>query len=52
MVRIIFPSIDVFLALKEDPVYRERIAMDHLNFADRELKTKYAAFLIYFVCLS
>ncbi|KFY21346.1 hypothetical protein V493_07481 [Pseudogymnoascus sp. VKM F-4281 (FW-2241)] len=40
IVRIIFPSIDVFLALKEDPVYRERIQMDHLNFADRKMKTK------------
>jgi hypothetical protein len=41
-VRIIFPNLDVFLALKDDPVYKERIAMDHLNFADRKMETWYA----------
>lgn len=41
VVRIIFPSVDVFLALKNDEEYRQRIAMDHLNFADRQKRTKY-----------
>jgi EthD domain len=41
-VRIIFPNLDVFLALKDDPVYKERMAMDHLKFADRKMKTRYA----------
>ncbi|EED15771.1 conserved hypothetical protein [Talaromyces stipitatus ATCC 10500] len=35
IVQIIIPNLDVFFALKEDPVYQERVAMDHLNFADR-----------------
>jgi EthD domain len=42
VVRIIFPDLDVFFALKDDPVYKELIAMDHLNFADRKMKTRYA----------
>ncbi|KAJ0420670.1 hypothetical protein BJY00DRAFT_312835 [Aspergillus carlsbadensis] len=43
IVQIIIPSLDVFVALKEDPVYKERVALDHLNFADRsspERKTR------------
>ncbi|KAJ5537375.1 hypothetical protein N7513_010561 [Penicillium frequentans] len=35
VVQIIIPSLESFLALKEDPIYMERVAMDHLNFADR-----------------
>lgn len=35
VVQIIIPNLESFLALKEDPIYKERVAMDHLNFADR-----------------
>ncbi|KAJ5794556.1 hypothetical protein N7457_001155 [Penicillium paradoxum] len=35
IVQIIIPSLESFIALKEDPIYKERVAMDHLNFADR-----------------
>lgn len=47
--RILFPSVDVFLALKEDPVYRERIANDHLRFADRGRKTRFV-FMPFLFC--
>ncbi|KAG9201709.1 hypothetical protein G6514_005518 [Epicoccum nigrum] len=40
IVRIIFPSLSVFEKLKEDPFYMERIAKDHLNFADRNRRTR------------
>lgn len=35
VVQIIIPNLESFLALKDDPIYKERVAMDHLNFADR-----------------
>jgi hypothetical protein len=40
IVRIIFASLSVFEKLKEDPFYMERIAKDHLNFADRNRRTR------------
>ena len=45
-VRIILPDVETFLKLKADPVYMERIAKDHLNFADRQNKTKQVFFLL------
>ncbi|KAJ5785207.1 uncharacterized protein N7503_010419 [Penicillium pulvis] len=35
VVQIIIPNLESFLALKDDPIYKERVAMDHLKFADR-----------------
>ncbi|KAK7709601.1 hypothetical protein SLS57_008656 [Botryosphaeria dothidea] len=40
VVRIIFPSLEAFEKVKQDPFYMERIAKDHLNFADRNKRTR------------